>query len=209
VRDDGEVRAEFTATTRAVTLLRGEAYFTVAKDATRPFIVTVGFATVRAVGTAFNVRLDAARVEVLVTQGKVEVEDTRQVGSVAEETSALVVEGQKAVVDRAAVAGAARMPAGVEITRAAPAEMEHALEWQSTRLVFDRTRLDDAVAAFNRYSSATAGLRLVLGDAALSTRRMGGTFRAANVEGFVRLLEQSGEFRAERQAGRIVLWPAH
>jgi transmembrane sensor len=145
-------------------------------------------------------------VEVLVTQGKVEVEDARQV---AEETSALVVAGQKAVVDRVAGVGAARMPAGVEITRAAPAEMEHALAWQSTRLVFDRTRLDDAVAAFNRYSSATAGLRLVLGDAALSTRRMGGTFRAANVEGFVRLLEQSGEFRAERQAGRIVLWPAH
>jgi transmembrane sensor len=68
------VTEHYSVGTRRVRLERGEAHFKVAKDSARPFLVEIGGVTVRAVGTAFNVRLDPASVEVLVTEGKVDVQ---------------------------------------------------------------------------------------------------------------------------------------
>lgn len=199
VRGDSEVRATFTETERRVTLVQGEAHFTVTKDAARPFIVSAGGASVRAVGTAFNVRIDAGRIEILVTHGKVQVGGAEGAEGASPMAPPLVVAGERAVLEPAAP---------VAVTSAAPAEIEQALAWQSTRLVFSRTPLGEAVEAFNRHAAAP-GVRLTVGDSALLARRLGGTFRATNVEGFVRLLEQSAEVRAERRGDEIVLLPAH
>lgn len=68
-----EVQVRFAAQERRVALLAGEAHFTVAPDAARPFVVEAGGVAVRAVGTAFNVRLAPEAVEVLVTEGRVAV----------------------------------------------------------------------------------------------------------------------------------------
>ena len=202
VRDGGEVQAEYTAGERRVRLKRGEAHFTVTQDIARPFIVSAGGVDVRAVGTAFNVRLDASQVEVLVTEGKVQVAEP---APAAGDSPPLVEAGQRAVVDRVETMAATRT---IQITVAAPAEIEQALAWQSTRLVFNRTPLDDAVEAFNRHSAGSSRPRLVLGDAALRGVRWGGTFRASNVEGFIHLLERSAEVRIERRGNEIVLLPA-
>ena len=58
---------------RSLRLTRGEAYFQVSKDPERPFIVNAGRTQVRAVGTAFNVRMSDKRTVVAVVEGKVEV----------------------------------------------------------------------------------------------------------------------------------------
>jgi transmembrane sensor len=208
VRDDGQLEVEFSATERRVKLVRGEAHFTVAKDASRPFLVSAGDTTVRAVGTAFNVRLEHARLEVLVTEGEVQVSGPMPAGSTTTEPAASVIAGQRAVIERVAVSAGTSPSPTVAITAAAPAEVEQTLAWQATRLVFDRTPLADAVDAFNHHAPSS-GIKLVIGDPALRTRRLGGTFRAANVEGFVRLLERGGEVRAEQNGSEIVLLPAH
>jgi transmembrane sensor len=71
---NSKVRVRFTATLRHVQLSRGEAHFTVAHDAHRPFDVRAADNTVRAIGTAFSVRLRTARqIEVVVTEGRVVV----------------------------------------------------------------------------------------------------------------------------------------
>jgi transmembrane sensor len=207
VRQGGEVRPDFTATERRVTLIRGEAHFVVASDVTRPFIVNVGSTAVRAVGTAFNVRLEADRVEVLVTEGKVQVARSDASDS-KPESSPVVVAGERATIEREPSATPDETAAGVAVVPVASAEVEQALAWHSTRLVFDRTPLDEAVEAFNRHSPAGSGAPLVIGDPVLRTRRLGGTFRAANVDGFVRLLEQSLEVRTERRGEKIVLLAA-
>ncbi|MBC7369228.1 MAG: FecR domain-containing protein [Undibacterium sp.] len=62
-----------TAGERRVTLAAGEAHFAVAHAMARPFIVTAAGVSVLAVGTAFSVRLGETGVEVLVTEGRVEV----------------------------------------------------------------------------------------------------------------------------------------
>ena len=69
-----EIAVNFTPERRSVRLVRGEAFFSVTKDATRPFVVSASGVEVRAVGTAFAVRCDTEGVGVLVTEGRVAVE---------------------------------------------------------------------------------------------------------------------------------------
>ena len=87
------VDLRFTMAERRVELVSGEAYFTVAKNPERPFVVHARGVGVRAVGTAFNVRLERDAVEVLVTEGRVQVS---QLGGDA--SGADLVAGQRAIV---------------------------------------------------------------------------------------------------------------
>ena len=67
------IRIEFSGTERRVELLDGQALFQVSKDKTRPFIVRSGDATVRAVGTQFDVYRKAGGTTVTVLEGRVAV----------------------------------------------------------------------------------------------------------------------------------------
>ncbi|MBI4626652.1 MAG: FecR domain-containing protein [Verrucomicrobia bacterium] len=58
-------------------LARGKAHFTVAKNPSRPFVVSAGGGDVQAVGTVFNIRLRSEAIEVFVTEGKVQVDSER------------------------------------------------------------------------------------------------------------------------------------
>lgn len=185
------VEVTYTATERRVRLTDGEAHFVVLPDPARPFYVTAGPVTVRAVGTAFNVRLDTERVEVLVTHGKVKLEraDTAPAEPAAVVAPAMV-QGQRAFVSRVELAATP-----VEVADIAKPEIEEVLGWQSTRLVFNNTPLDEVVEGFNRYNRH----KLKLGDARIGGRQLTGVFRADNLEGFVRLLRSSIDVKAEQR----------
>ena len=62
-----QISIRYSGDERRVDLLSGEAYFEVAKNPDRPFIVSARGIDVKAVGTAFNVRLHNDSLEVLVT----------------------------------------------------------------------------------------------------------------------------------------------
>lgn len=83
----------------------------------------------------------------------------------------------------------------VAVAEVNKAEMEDELGWQTTRLVFNNTPLDEVIAGFNRYNEH----RLTLGDPALRKRALTGVFRADNREGFVRLLRASVDVKAEQR----------
>ena len=171
------VTEHFTAGERHVRLERGEAHFQVAKDAARPFFVEAGGVAVRAVGTAFNVRLDPASVEVLVTEGKVSVATPAAPGSAPAIPSL-------GVNERTVVSLSPSAPAP-QVTMVPPAEIEARLAWKPRLLDFTNAPLAEIVAEFNRRNP----VRLVLADDALRQLRLSATFRSDNVEGFVRLME--------------------
>lgn len=98
------VEIVYSAAERRIRLTRGEAFFTVAKNPNRPFWVEADGVSVRAVGTAFDVRDRPDAIEVLVREGKVQV---HRAGSA--QPAALLVAGEKAVVSRAATSAAARV----------------------------------------------------------------------------------------------------
>lgn len=71
-----KLRVEFSKNERRVELLNGQALFQVAKDKGRPFIVASGEATVRAVGTQFDVYRKDSGTTVTVLEGRVAVYST-------------------------------------------------------------------------------------------------------------------------------------
>ena len=208
---NGDTAAEvhFTAAERRVGLARGEAHFTVAKNPARPFRVEAGGVAVRAVGTAFNVRLGARDVEILVTEGKVAVSDVGPAlaavpprGERNPQTGAPTSGGPTVLsANERLVVGPAH---GAAVERVSPAAMRDALAWQSPRLVFVDTPLAEVVAQFNRRNAVQ--LELADADSVLAALPVGGSFRAENVEAFVRLLESGGDVTVDRaDAARLVL----
>lgn len=199
---DTQVEVNYLPTERRVTLLKGEAHFTVAKNKDRPFIVTADKVDVRAVGTAFNVRLKSAAVEVLVTEGKVRVDDAQgrsllpaSPDLVAKKATPVLGAGEKVVVD---LVSARPVPM---VASLAGAEMDRALAWQKETLEFEDVPLSEVVAEFNRYNIH----QLVIADESLGRRQFGGKFRPGGYDALVQMLERSFEVRVERLRDRTVL----
>ena len=193
------IREEFEAGVRRVRLLQGEAHFHVVHDTSRPFIVETRGVAVRAVGTAFNVRLEAAAVEVLVTEGRVSVNDASDGTSLLETlpdgAPQVLSAGQGARVDLASTAAP-------QIIAVSAPQMEDQLAWKPRLLDFTNAPMPEIVAAFNRGNP----VRLTLDDAALADMRLSATFRSDNIEGFVRLMKSDFGLSAEwRGNDEIVL----
>lgn len=188
-----EVKVAFTPTERRVMLAHGEAYFTVAKNPDRPFIVRAGGIDVRAVGTAFSVRLDPAAVEVLVTEGRVGVQPDIAKTAPTRSSSrglgdgTLVDAGQRATVSLTA----AEAP---RVTPATPAQINRHLIWQPQLLNFSSAPLGIAVTEFNRRNH----LQFVLEDPELAAMPIVASIRSDNVEGFARFLSAAPGVQIER-----------
>lgn len=204
---DSAIDTAFTATERRVRIVRGEVFFQVTKDSARPFIVTSGSVAVRAVGTAFNVRQRADAVEVLVTEGRVRVDDAHAghsllpapVSTASSSTEPpLLLAGERATVRLSAPATSA--PAATVEQIAEPAA-HRALAWQERRLEFDAVPLAEVVHEFNRYNRQ----QLVIADSTLAAKRFSGNFRADSYESLVRLLETDFAVTALRTDREIVL----
>jgi transmembrane sensor len=185
------VEAQFTATERRVTLVRGEASFTVAKDPARPFVVGAGGVAVRAVGTIFNVRLDGAAVEVVVAEGRVRIDPP---GPVPGGATQLLTVGQSAIVPLTPAVA----PPPV-VTLSGP-QLAARLAWQPRLLDFTNAPLREIVAEFNRRNP----VQLVIDDATLGELRLSAAFRSDNVEGFVRLMESEFGMRTEWRTPREI-----
>lgn len=123
------------AVRREVHLLRGAAFCAVARDAERPFVVLAGGARVTALGTRFEVELDAQDgVQVAVESGRVRIEGAQR-GAALE-----VGAGERAHI------AAGGMP------EALPAPKSHDVAaWRSGWLDFDHVSLGAAVQRLNRY----------------------------------------------------------
>jgi transmembrane sensor len=202
-----QIETRFTAEVRSVRLIRGEGYFSVAKDPARPFVVTADRIDVRALGTEFCVTLNPSAVSVLVTEGKVRVDTTPRdavaVDRAAPRELSQVAAGQRAMIQLAPIAsaGASATDSLVELRDITPAEIERALAWQGLRLEFIELPLRDVVREFNRFNVR----KLVVADDATGATRIGGSFRADNVESFVRLLVTGFGMTADTQDNEIVL----
>ncbi|HEY1111770.1 MAG TPA: FecR domain-containing protein, partial [Opitutaceae bacterium] len=196
-----ELIERFTPEERRVVLTRGEAYFDVARNAARPFVVEARGAAVRAVGTAFNVDLRAGTVAVLVTEGKVLVAPPDTSHTEATPEVPLVVAGHKAVVPLEKPASGPR----VVVVATTPTEIDAVLAWRERLLRLDGVTLTELA---QRLSQQT-GKKIVIADPALALKRIGGRLPAGDVEAFVRVLETHYGLSARHEAdGTIVLGAA-
>jgi transmembrane sensor len=199
---------------RQITLEAGEAHFTVARDAARPFVVAAKGVAVRAIGTAFRVRIEPSSVDVLVTEGKVaiveaEISDSTQSstadGRFVEKGHLVdVAAGEQTRIVTSSGRGSPASGQKPTVEKATSEKIRRTLDWQEKKLFFAEVPLREVVAQFNRRNR----LQLVVDDPQLASRPVGGTFAADNVEGFIRLLESSGTITTDRRGEfEIVLRP--
>ena len=172
------LRVRFSKTARTIELERGQAFFTVAHDAARPFLVDAGDTEVRAVGTRFDVRRDHQDVRVVLVQGVVEVRD-----------------------ETAPSSPPVRLQAGEELTPEATgmtrrlADVEAATGWTQGRIVLRSVPLSQAVAEVNRYSRD----QLELEPGPIGATEVSGVFDAGDTEAFLAAVKDLHGLVPERQ----------
>lgn len=188
-------RAEiaFSATERAVHLVRGQAFFEIAKDVDRPFVTVAGGHRILALGTKFDVRFDDPEaLQVTLVEGRVGVSGgfgpstgREEFGDGAHDAIIELQPGERL---------AARLGAVPEVMKADLAEIS---AWRNGMLVFRDTPLPEVVAEMNRYSTQ----KLVLADEArLRELRVNGVFKTGRVSSFVAALETMHPLQARRDS---------
>lgn len=175
----------FTAETRTVTLLRGQAFFQVAKDANRPFVVEANGGRTTALGTAFDVRLDPNSTEVTVTEHAVSVTPHTHA-----EPAVRVNEGQQAVYD----------PDG-KVKDVRQADTHAVLAWRRGQLVVDNAPVADVVAEIGRHFAG----RIIISNSDLAARRVSGTFTVTDTDAALALLRESLGLSVIRMGPLILL----
>lgn len=182
---DSQVRIAVTEHERRINLARGEAFFEVAKDPTRPFVVVAGHCRVVAIGTQFSVWREADEVRVAVTEGRVRVERSDNVPPTEVAAGSIAHAGD----------------AGVLIEHRRAGEVEETLDWRRGYLFFHDLPLSDAVAELNRYNQK----KIVIDGPDIAGIRISGSFRSTNVNGFVHLLHEGFSINVEKKGEQIVL----
>lgn len=185
---DTELRMALSRDQRDLDLVHGEAFFDVAKDRARPFVVHVNGRRVVAVGTRFSVRRDGeSTLRVVVTQGLVQLRSGHDSNQIIEDLPV----GSIATVNGDHIA----------VRHLPLAQAREYLSWRSGYVVFRDTPLADAVAEFNRYNRQ----KIVITDPTLDNLRVGGNFRVDNGGAFVRLLQQVLPVRARQRDHHVAL----
>lgn len=188
------VKVSYNDSARLLRLERGEMSIEVAHDPARPLTVLAGPRTVRAVGTAFNVQIiDDQQVELIVTEGTVIV------GSASSEAPHVngppprtVTKGEKILLglDRETVA------------KVSDSVLSAELSWRQGNLVFRGETLAVAIAEVSRYTP----VRFEIADESLKELRIGGLFKAGDVDGLLATLKENFNIDSERpEAERVVL----
>ena len=183
---DTKVRVALAEEQRTVWLERGEAYFEVAKDPNRPFVVIAGDRKVTVLGTKFSVRRDGDRLQVAVAEGKVRLDPVRPARAIP---PAVVTGGDVVIADEVATL----------VTPKSAARVESELAWRRGLLMFDKSTLGDAAEEINRYNRK----KLVVDDPDAAAVRITGSFEAENVDAFARLLREAFGLNVEENADEI------
>ena len=205
-----KVEVSFTPEFRRVNLLQGEAHFSVAKAPERPFRVFANDVRVQAVGTAFNVRLSEGEVDVLVTEGTVEVAPRHRI--IVDESSgtsqfpsesssnrrSLVTSGQRATV----FLYEEDPQLDFDLSIADSENIETSLDWQKSLLTFGGDSLNVIAATFEQKT----GIKLIIADPKLDELKIGGQFPSENVKGFLQVLKSGyGIQWSEKLDGTFVI----
>lgn len=170
------------ADARFVTLLEGEAYFSVARDMTRPFTVEVDGHRLRTTQAGFRVRkLDASPVDVLVDRGRVDLDGAQQIAANMRLLfSDLALERPQPI---------------------APDVVARELSWREGKLAFEGETLKQAADSFARYSD----VHIQISDPELAREPVTGLFAASDPVGFSRAVARVFNAEFEQRGDTVLL----
>lgn len=197
---DSRAEVRYTADTRAIRLTRGEAFFEVAPNKRRPFLVYAGNGVVRAVGTAFAVRIRGQAVDVTVTKGVVEFTGAPPAGRPGAGPPRAVLSAGAAEAEAGTLAGSQ-----VTETKLASEAAGERLAWRSGMLAFTGQALPEVVAEMSRYTDVS----IDASDPGLRDVRVAAYFKVGEVEPMLEAFRTGLGVRVERiDAKRVRLHAA-
>ena len=209
---DSHIQVNYEDQQRNIVLIAGEAHFEVAKDTSRPFIVKAGEGMVRAVGTAFNVRLNSNALNVTVTEGKValvkvEPLNTSPAPDAPGETKSppiptatnkdrgYLVQGQSVDFNPQAQSGL-----GNPVQELQQQDIDQQLSWRRGLLLFAGEPLSQVIDEVNRYTQ----LDIQIIDPEIDDISIGGQFKVGETEAMLKVLETSFGIQVSRPTATTV-----
>ncbi len=201
VNGNTELFISYNEEERFINMVRGEAFFTVAHDSKRPFIVSVEGNEFQAIGTAFNIKMEEDSIEMIVTEGKV-------LSKIPEQKSSGVLRKPKKITHTKVVESGARLMLN-NLTRertphkeALPRDtIDRLLKWKPELLVFRSTALHNAVAEFNLRNS----VKIQIVDHDIMDLRIDAAIRADKLDAFIHLLELTLNIESERVEENLII----
>lgn len=210
---NSQIQVDFSDQHRNIRLLQGEVHFQVAKDPSKPFRVYAGNGRVQAVGTAFNIHLQADNVEVLVTEGRIALASTLPVATpqprapapAADPYAKTTLNGLGTFAAGEALTlkkvqgpnpAATNAPA-VTLVQASPAQVARhktELAWRRGLLIFNGQALSEVIAEVERYT--TVAIDIV--DPELGRLAVGGQIKVADTDAMFAALEANFGLRIKR-----------
>lgn len=172
---------------RTIWLDKGEAYFQVKHDASRPFVIYANGRRITDLGTKFLVRNDSDRLEVALLEGRVRFD------AATDEPQAMTV---LTAGDDAVAAGDTTSVAKEPIR-----EVLAKLGWRRGVITFDHATLADAAAEFNRYNTT----KIVITDPVVGSITIDGTFPTNDVAAFAEAARDTFKLHARQTNGEIVI----
>lgn len=193
------VRIAYSPRERRIVLDSGEAFFEVAKDSSRPFIVEAGGASVTALGTKFNVGLTRETVTVTLLEGKVTVDEAD--AAPAGDLPAILGEVAPARAEPVILTPGEQVSFAKAEKKLLPilvVDAPRVLAWRDRKLIFEGAPLSHALEQVNRYLHEP----IVLADPALGELPVYGVFNAGDSNGIVSALERAFPVKARTVLGR-------
>lgn len=183
---DSAVALDFAAGRRSVRLLKGEAFFSVVKDADRTFTVAGHFLEVSVKGTGFAVKSDEEEDRVILQHGHISVAPLPQRGENVE-----LVPGE-------AISATAR---GLQpVTRN---QTSDALAWLEGRIIFEDKPLRAVMNELGRYYPAP----IILTTERIAGKVVSGNYRLSDPQGNIRSLAAAVGARVTRlPGGSLILY---
>lgn len=173
----------FKGNTRAVEL-EGEAFFDVAHDKSKPFIITADEASIKVVGTSFNVKTSAAKTEVIVETGIVEVSKQSAMVRLKPKEKATVTRGNEAPVKETI-------------------HDELYSYYRTKEFICNATPLYKLVDVLNE----AYGSHIVIKDEQLKQMQLNTTFHNESLDGILSVITGTFNIKAEKQGDTILLKP--
>ncbi len=195
-----QVDVKYNATERLVYLRKGEAFFEVAKNAEKPFSVIANGGAVKAVGTAFTVRLRDTKIDVTVSEGRVAL-------YAAPKEEAVVDASYQINLDDATLL---QVTAGQQVLfrdtiehlgHIEPSVLKRKLSWREGVLAFSGDPLSEMVEEVSRYTD----IKIEIHDDALRTLPVAGYFEAGEVDAMLEALSLMANIEAEHVDSKHII----
>ncbi|MEM6525368.1 MAG: FecR domain-containing protein [Bacteroidota bacterium] len=175
---------QFDGTTRTVTL-KGEAFFDVVGDPSRPFLITSGQATTEVVGTSFSVNAGIKnKVLVTVVTGKVLLYSEGN-----QEKKLSLVPGEQGLLKN-----------GLQLSKTVNEDINF-LSWKTGTLIFQNTSIDEVIRDLNKYYNKS----LKISSSALKSCTLTATFKQQSFEDVLTELQLVLPIQVQNNERNIIL----